>query len=76
MGLVPSGPDWVHEIKHDGWRIVARKSGGRVRLRSRQAYDRTDAFPAIVAALQALPADELVIDGEAVAHDAAGLPNF
>lgn len=74
--VVPSGSAWFHEIKHDGWRIIARKSGSRVRLWSRQAYDWTEAFPAIGAALQHLPVDELVLDGEAVAHDERGLPDF
>jgi bifunctional non-homologous end joining protein LigD len=74
--VVPAGPDWFHELKHDGWRMIARKSGRRVRLWSRQAYDWTEAFPAIVAALQHLPHDEFVLDGEAVAHDENGMPEF
>jgi bifunctional non-homologous end joining protein LigD len=41
----PSGPDWVHEIKHDGFRVVARKDGDRVRLYSRPGNDLIDRFP-------------------------------
>jgi bifunctional non-homologous end joining protein LigD len=74
--VVPTGPEWFHELKYDGWRIVARKIGGRVRLWSRQAYDWTHAFPAIVTALYHLPEDDLVLDGEAVVHDANGMPDF
>ena len=47
----PSGAAWVHEIKHDGFRIIARKDGPRVRLFSRLGNDRTDRFPRIVDAL-------------------------
>jgi bifunctional non-homologous end joining protein LigD len=74
--VVPRGPDWVHELKHDGWRIIARKSGARVRLWTRQANDQTAAFAAIAHAARFLPVTSLVLDGEAVAHDANGLPDF
>ena len=49
----PTGTIWVHEIKHDGFRIIARKDGNRVRLYSRAGNDLTDRFPLIVAALGA-----------------------
>ena len=44
----PTGALWVHEIKHDGFRIIARKDGNRVRLHSRAGNDLTDRFPLIV----------------------------
>ena len=47
----PSGPGWLHEIKHDGFRIIARKTGARVRLYSRPGNDLTRRFPLIVDAL-------------------------
>jgi bifunctional non-homologous end joining protein LigD len=72
----PSGPQWIHEIKHDGFRIIARKEGGRVRLWSRNGLDWSADLAAITVSLRALPADRLVIDGEAVAHCAEGLPDF
>jgi bifunctional non-homologous end joining protein LigD len=50
----PSGDDWLHEIKHDGFRIIARKSGDRVKLYSRPGNDLTDRFPLIVEALTEL----------------------
>src|SRR4051812_25342855 len=72
----PCGPEWLHEIKHDGYRIIARKAGERVRLWSRNGRDWTKAMAAIAEALRALPADEAVLDGEAVAHCDRGLPDF
>jgi bifunctional non-homologous end joining protein LigD len=66
----------VYEIKHDGWRLVARKSGPKVRLWTRQAHDQTHAFRAIAHAIGMLPVTSLVLDGEAVAHQLDGLPDF
>jgi bifunctional non-homologous end joining protein LigD len=48
----PSGVEWLHEIKHDGFRIIARKNGKRVELYSRPGNDLTDRFPLIVALLR------------------------
>ena len=72
---LPEGGDWLYEIKLDGYRILAIKSEGSVRLRSRNDDDFTVQYPAITAALRALP-DETVIDGEVVALDAEGRPSF
>jgi bifunctional non-homologous end joining protein LigD len=44
----PSGPGWIHEIKHDGFRIVARKEGDKVRLVTRNGHDFTERYPRIV----------------------------
>src|SRR5829696_4697815 len=74
--VAPSGPDWLHEIKHDGYRLIARKDGDRVRLWSRQGRDWTASFAGIAAAIRTLPAASLVLDGEAVAHTSEGLPDF
>jgi ATP-dependent DNA ligase len=43
----PVGPDWVHEIKHDGYRMIVRREGATVRLFTRRGYDWTDRYPAI-----------------------------
>jgi bifunctional non-homologous end joining protein LigD len=67
--IVPSGSDWIHELKHNGWRILARKDSDRVRLWSRNGRNWTDSFPGIVAALTALPVRSCILDGEAVAFD-------
>jgi bifunctional non-homologous end joining protein LigD len=72
----PSGPDWLHEIKHDGYRILARKAGKCVRLWSRNGRDWSREFTAIAEAIRALPADDLLIDGETYGHDANGGPDF
>jgi bifunctional non-homologous end joining protein LigD len=75
-GVVPVGPGWIHELKHDGWRILARKDGSSLRLWSRNGRNWTSAFPTIVAALAALPVHSCVLDGEAVAHNQEGWPDF
>jgi bifunctional non-homologous end joining protein LigD len=71
-----SGPGWVHEIKHDGFRVIARKDGPRVRLYSRPGNDLTGRFPLIVETLANLRTRSCIIDGEAVACDDNGLPEF
>jgi bifunctional non-homologous end joining protein LigD len=70
----PSGPLWLHEVKHDGFRVIARKDGERVRLYSRSGNDLTNRFPLIVEAMARLPS--CTIDGEAVACDVGGIPSF
>jgi ATP-dependent DNA ligase len=50
----PTGPLWVHEIKHDGFRIVARRIGGVVRLQTKQGYNYADRYPQIVEAISRL----------------------
>ena len=62
----PSGADWVHEIKHDGYRLIVRRDGPTVRLYTRNAYDWTVRLPAIAAAAQRIKAKSFTIDGEAV----------
>src|SRR5262249_7613595 len=72
----PSDEGWLHEIKHDGFRVIARKNGERVRLYSRPGNDLTERFPLIVEAVAALNARSCVIDGEAVACDEDGIASF
>ena len=72
----PSGNAWLHEIKHDGFRVIARKEGGRVRLYSRPGNDLTDRFPMIVEALAQLRSRSCVTDGEAVCCGDDGVPSF
>jgi bifunctional non-homologous end joining protein LigD len=72
----PSGEAWLHEIKHDGFRIIARKSGERVRLYSRPGNDLTRRFPLVVEALARLRARSCIIDGEAVACGPDGVACF
>ena len=73
---LPSGSQWLHEIKHDGFRIIARKTGAQVRLYSRPGNDLTHRFPLIVEALSPLRSRSCIIDGEAVACDDNGVASF
>src|ERR1700738_5355547 len=72
----PTEPDWIHEIKHDGFRVMARRDGKKVRLISRKGKDLTYRFPLAVQAVAALPVHSCVIDGEAIISDATGLAVF
>ena len=70
----PSGRKWLHEIKFDGYRTQLRIEGGAVRLLTRTGLDWTDKFGAIAKAARGLP--DALIDGEIVALDGEGQPNF
>ncbi len=72
----PSGADWVHEIKHDGYRIIVRRDGLTLRLYSRNAYDWTARLAAIAAAAERIKAKSFTIDGEAVVLGPDGLSRF
>jgi bifunctional non-homologous end joining protein LigD len=74
VGRPPSGPDWAHEIKFDGYRCQLRVEDGNARLRSRKGGDWTENFGAIAHAAAQLP--DAIIDGEIVALDARGAPDF
>ena len=72
----PSGPLWVHEIKHDGYRLMVRRDGSRVRCFTRNGNDWSDRFPAIVETASHLRATSFLIDGEAVIVRDDGTPDF
>jgi hypothetical protein len=72
----PSGKLWLHEVKHDGFRVIARKNGKRVKLYSRPGNDLTWRFPLIVEAVAKLRPASCIIDGEAVACGEDGLSSF
>jgi len=72
---LPQGADWSYEIKLDGYRALAIKSGGKVQLRSRNDNDFTERYSPIAAALGSMP-DETVLDGEVAALDEEGRPIF
>ena len=72
---VPEGPMWVHEIKHDGYRLIVRRSGDRVRLFTRRSYDWSERYPRIVDAAKRLKRS-FVIDGETVVSDKHGIADF
>ena len=72
----PSGPGWLHEIKHDGFRILARRDPGGVRLFTRHGNDFTARFPLAVEAVGALSARSFLLDGEAIVTNERGLVVF
>ncbi len=69
-------PNWLFEIKYDGYRLIAAKHDGVPFLRYRGGSDVTDSFPEIAAALRALPVDDVVVDGELVCFDECGRSEF
>lgn len=73
---LPNGREWLYEIKWDGWRAVAIKSGGDVRVWSRNHKDLTEAFPSVTEAVASISAETAVLDGEIVAIGADGRPSF
>jgi bifunctional non-homologous end joining protein LigD len=72
----PVGTDWVHEIKHDGYRLQVRRAGETVRLFTRQGYDWTDRYPSIARAAAKLRARSFTIDGEAAVCGPDGIAVF
>ncbi|HEY0629434.1 MAG TPA: DNA ligase D, partial [Sphingomicrobium sp.] len=75
VDAVPSGNDWIHEYKYDGYRLLLATAGGAATAWTRKGHDWSDKFRAIVRAAAKLPAGCL-IDGEAVALDKKGKPSF
>jgi bifunctional non-homologous end joining protein LigD len=73
---VPAGPNWLHEVKYDGYRIVARKAGEEITLFSRSGLDWTVRFPAIAKALLTLPAESALLDGEVAFVLPSGITDF
>jgi bifunctional non-homologous end joining protein LigD len=72
----PTGDEWLHEIKLDGYRLAVRIERGRVQLFTRGGKDWTDTFPRLAEAAAALPVDRAWLDGEAVVFDAEGRTRF
>lgn len=74
-GRLPEGAEWECELKLDGYRALAFKTGGKIQLRSRNNNDFTLRYSAILNGLHRMP-DETVIDGEVAAFDGSGRPSF
>jgi bifunctional non-homologous end joining protein LigD len=72
----PDGPDWLHEIKFDGYRVIAATAGGKSRLYTRSGLDWTSRFGGIGASIAQLPMRSALIDGEVVATDEHGRSDF
>jgi bifunctional non-homologous end joining protein LigD len=72
----PSGSNWIHEIKHDAYRLMARRDPVGIRLLTRRGNDRSSRFPLIVDAVNHLKVRSCLIDGEVVCCDERGLAVF
>ena len=72
----PSGPEWIHEIKHEGYRLIARRDTSGVRLLTRNGYDWAHRFPLIAEAAGALQVRSFLVDGEVVCCDHTGVAVF
>jgi bifunctional non-homologous end joining protein LigD len=72
----PAGPGWIHELKHDGFRILAERDASGMNLHSGKGYDFADRFPLAAAAIAKLPVRSCLIHGEAIVCDANGLAVF
>ena len=76
VAVPPSGEDWLHEIKYDGYRIQAHIQDGRVRLLTRNGHDWTEQFGKVVDDFRALAVRSAIIDGEAIVQDTTGVADF
>ncbi|HEX7718624.1 MAG TPA: DNA ligase D, partial [Woeseiaceae bacterium] len=76
VDAVPAGPEWLHEIKFDGYRIIALLENGSVKLWSRNGKNWTRRFASIAASLGKIPAASAVLDGEVVAMESSGVSSF
>ena len=74
--IVPDSPDWLHEVKYDGYRLRVERDGDRVRLITRGGYNWTDRYPWIVEAALKNRQERFVIDGEAVILGVDGISDF
>src|ERR1700756_3900716 len=73
---VPAGPDWLHEVKYDGYRLRLKRDGDRVRLITCGGYNWTDRYPWIIEAARKVQQSRFVLDGEAVLLGVDGIPDF
>ena len=76
VDAVPAGNGWMHEIKFDGYRAMIAAAGGEVRVYTRSGKDWSDKFAPLIEAVAALDLPACLIDGEIVAYDAQGNPDF
>jgi bifunctional non-homologous end joining protein LigD len=72
----PTGPKWIHEIKHNGYRLQARIDGTSVQLLTRKALDWTERFASIAAAVKKIGLSSALLDGEVVVEDGNGITSF
>jgi bifunctional non-homologous end joining protein LigD len=73
---VPSSPDWIHEIKYDGYRMMLIREGDRVRLKTKSGLDYTKRYPWVVETALKIRKDQFILDGEVVVLGVDGVSNF
>ncbi len=73
---VPSSKNWLHEIKHDGYRLIVQREGKRARLFTRHGYDWSDKYPLITEAALRMRSTTFVLDGEAMLLGVDGISDF
>jgi bifunctional non-homologous end joining protein LigD len=76
VDAAPAGDGWLHELKYDGYRVLAAVGGGRVKIYTRKGLDWTDKFEPLVAPLAKLPCESALLDGEVAVADAQGHTDF
>jgi bifunctional non-homologous end joining protein LigD len=74
--IVPNVPDWLHEVKYDGYRLRLEREGDRVRLITRGGYNWSDRYPWIIEAARKIRQKQFVLDGEAVVLGVDGISDF
>jgi bifunctional non-homologous end joining protein LigD len=66
LGELPYHPDWIHEVKQDGFRLIAQRDGERVRLFTRNGHDWTNRYPLIAEAARRIKTTQFVLDGSSI----------
>src|SRR6188474_541543 len=72
----PEGADWIHEVKHDGYRTMLLVERGAARAHTRNGHNWSDRYPGIIAAARKLPCRSAILDGEVIVQDARGVSDF
>jgi len=72
----PEGEQWIHELKHDGYRCQVLLEPDRIRVLTRNGYDWSDRYPSIIRAASALPCESAIIGGEAIVQNSTGASDF
>src|SRR6185369_15465055 len=72
----PEGAEWIHEVKHDGYRTMLLVERGTVHAYTRNGHDWSDRYPGIIAAVRKLPCRSAILDGEVIVQDALGVSDF
>src|SRR6186713_1070597 len=72
----PEGANWIHEVKHDGYRTMLLVERGTALAYTRNGHDWSDQYPGIIAAARKLPCRSAILDGEVIVQDARGISDF